>query len=214
MPNGSSASREAGWPGLAEPGWHMGWSDRRKHRPGDGTGLHQWRGALSWLFFQDPERTRRGSAAREMDFVVKGAMIGGFALVAAPAEYDVTGVRTFMVSQDGVVYENDLGPETLDAFKKMERFNPDASWTPVSKERETRLTFGANGRASLNTPKKRVADTGAAVGAVTGLCVAGASKRKLVRRPNNAAGTDIVEGADAERLSPESSTTSWDCPSE
>jgi hypothetical protein len=67
----------------------------------------------------------------EMDFVVKGIMIGGFALVAAPAEYKVTGVRTFMVSHDGVVYEKDLGPKTLDEFRKMERFNPDSSWTPV-----------------------------------------------------------------------------------
>ena len=72
----------------------------------------------------------------KMDFVVQGAMIGGFALVAAPAEYKVTGVRTFMVSHDGAVYEKDLGPKTLDEFKKMERFNPDASWTPVSKEED------------------------------------------------------------------------------
>jgi hypothetical protein len=72
----------------------------------------------------------------EMDFVVQGAMIGGFALVAAPAEYKVTGVRTFMVSHDGVVYQKDLGPRTLDEFKKMERFNPDPSWTPVSKEED------------------------------------------------------------------------------
>ena len=68
----------------------------------------------------------------EMDFVVKGIMIGGFALVASPAVYNVTGVRSFMVSHDGVVYEKDLGPNTLDEFKKMERFNPDKSWAPVS----------------------------------------------------------------------------------
>jgi len=72
----------------------------------------------------------------EMDFVVKGVMIGGFALVAAPAQYQVTGVRAFIVSHDGVVYDKDLGPKTLDEFKKMERFNPDRSWTPVSEERE------------------------------------------------------------------------------
>jgi hypothetical protein len=72
----------------------------------------------------------------EMDYVVKGMMIGGFALVAAPAEYGVTGVRTFLVSQDGVVYEKDLGPKTLDEFKRMERFNPDKSWTPVEEEAE------------------------------------------------------------------------------
>ena len=67
----------------------------------------------------------------ELDYVVEGVMIGGFALVAAPAEYRVTGVKTFMVSQDGLVYQKDLGPATLEEFKKMERFNPDKSWTPV-----------------------------------------------------------------------------------
>lgn len=72
----------------------------------------------------------------EMDYVVKGAMIGGFALAAAPAEYGVTGVRTFLVSNDGVVYEKDLGPKTLNEFKAMERFNPDASWRPVAEEGE------------------------------------------------------------------------------
>jgi Protein of unknown function (DUF2950) len=72
----------------------------------------------------------------EMDFVVKGVMIGGFALVAAPAEYGVTGVRTFIVSHDGVVYDKDLGPKTLAEFKQMERFNPDKSWTPVPEEDE------------------------------------------------------------------------------
>ena len=71
-----------------------------------------------------------------MDFLVKGVMIGGFALIAAPAEYGVTGVRTFIVSQDGVVYDKDFGPKTLDEFKKMERFNPDSSWTPVPEEEE------------------------------------------------------------------------------
>ena len=70
----------------------------------------------------------------EMDFVVKGLMIGGFALVAAPAEYGVTGIKSFIVSQDGVVYEKDFGPATLDEFMKMERFNPDPSWKPVLEE--------------------------------------------------------------------------------
>ena len=72
----------------------------------------------------------------EMDYVVKGVMIGGFALVAAPAEYGVTGVRTFIVSQDGVVYDKDLGPATIDGFEKMESFNPDKSWNPVPEEEE------------------------------------------------------------------------------
>src|SRR6516225_6411386 len=70
----------------------------------------------------------------EMDYVVKGIMIGGFALAAAPAEYAETGVKTFMVSQDGVVYEKDLGPASLNEFTKMERFNPDGSWKRVSEQ--------------------------------------------------------------------------------
>jgi hypothetical protein len=67
----------------------------------------------------------------EMDYVVKGVMIGGFALVAAPAEYGETGVKTFIVSNDGVVYQKDFGPATLSEFMKMERFDPDPSWKPV-----------------------------------------------------------------------------------
>jgi len=66
-----------------------------------------------------------------MDFVIEGVMIGGFALVAAPAEYGSSGIKTFIVSHSGVVYEKDLGPNTLEAFKKMQRFNPDKTWTPV-----------------------------------------------------------------------------------
>ena len=67
----------------------------------------------------------------ELDFVVKGVMIGGFALIAFPAQYRLTGVKSFMVSHDGVVYEKDLGPNTLELAAKIERFNPDKSWSPV-----------------------------------------------------------------------------------
>jgi DUF2950 family protein len=67
----------------------------------------------------------------KMDFVVEGAMIGGFALAAAPADYRVTGVKTFIVSYEGIVYQKDLGPDTLKIFKDMELYNPDKSWTPT-----------------------------------------------------------------------------------
>jgi len=67
----------------------------------------------------------------EMDFVVNGVMIGGFALIAAPAQHRVTGVKTFMVSHDGVVYQKDLGPNSLEIARKIERFNPDRTWDPV-----------------------------------------------------------------------------------
>ena len=64
----------------------------------------------------------------QLDYVIEGAMIGGFGLVAVPAQYRVTGVMTFIVSYDGVVYQKDLGPDSLDIVKKMERYNPDKSW--------------------------------------------------------------------------------------
>jgi hypothetical protein len=67
----------------------------------------------------------------QMDFVLNGVMIGGFALVAAPASYEVSGVKTFIVSHAGVVYEKDLGPKTLELFSAMESFDPDKSWNPV-----------------------------------------------------------------------------------
>ena len=59
-------------------------------------------------------------------------MIGGFALVAAPADYRVTGVKTFIVSYQGIVYQQDLGPDTLKIFKEMELYNPDKTWTRTS----------------------------------------------------------------------------------
>jgi hypothetical protein len=73
---------------------------------------------------------KQGAAAPggEIDFMVGGAMIGGFGLAAAPAEYRVTGVKTFMVGPDGVVYEKDLGPETLKTFQAMDSYNPDKTW--------------------------------------------------------------------------------------
>lgn len=67
----------------------------------------------------------------QLDFVVKGVMIGGFALAATPAEYGKTGIKTFIVSHDGVVFEKDFGKDTPKAFKAMVRFNPDRTWTPV-----------------------------------------------------------------------------------
>ncbi len=64
----------------------------------------------------------------QVNFVVNGAMIGGFALAAAPAEYRVTGVQTFVVSHDGVVFQKDLGPDTLRIFRSMELYDPDKTW--------------------------------------------------------------------------------------
>jgi hypothetical protein len=69
-----------------------------------------------------------------VNYVVKGEMIGGFALVAWPAEYAVSGVHTLIVNHKGVIYEKDLGPNTSALARHMAAFNPDKSWRAVEKE--------------------------------------------------------------------------------
>jgi hypothetical protein len=77
--------------------------------------------------------TAQGAAASggAKSYLVKGDMSGGFALVAWPAEYDLTGVMTFIVNQDGVVYEKDLGADTAATAGKMSEYNPDETWHRV-----------------------------------------------------------------------------------
>jgi Protein of unknown function (DUF2950) len=82
-------------------------------------------------FFKVLKGQGKAAPLGEIDFVVKDVMIGGFALIAFPAQYRLTGVKTFMVSHDGVVYQKDLGPNTLELAGAIDRFNPDKSWTPV-----------------------------------------------------------------------------------
>jgi len=65
------------------------------------------------------------------DYVARGRMIGGFAVVAWPARYGETGVMSFMVSHDGVIYQKDLGPQTPTRARAITRFDPDASWHKV-----------------------------------------------------------------------------------
>lgn len=64
-------------------------------------------------------------------YVVQGQMTGGFALVAWPAQYGTTGIMTFIVNQDGVVYQKDLGPETDARVAKVSQYDPDKTWTSL-----------------------------------------------------------------------------------
>jgi Protein of unknown function (DUF2950) len=72
----------------------------------------------------------QGPAAHlgRMNYVIQGIMIGGFSLVAVPAEYGVTGIKTFIVNNDGIVYQKDLGSDSLKIAKEMELYNPDNTW--------------------------------------------------------------------------------------
>ena len=75
-----------------------------------------------------------GAQGGASDYVVKGQMIGGFAMVAYPAEYGVSGVKTFQVNHQGIVYEKDLGPTTETVVRQLVRFNPDKGWKAVEGE--------------------------------------------------------------------------------
>ena len=67
-----------------------------------------------------------------MDYVVNGRMIGGFAVIATPARYGASGIKTFMVSHHGVVYEQDLGPDTAREAAAITTFDPGEGWTRVA----------------------------------------------------------------------------------
>jgi hypothetical protein len=71
------------------------------------------------------------AAGGAVDYVVRGKMIGGFALVASPAEYGNSGVMTFVVNHAGAVFQKDLGERTEKLAERMTAFNPDQTWKKV-----------------------------------------------------------------------------------
>jgi Protein of unknown function (DUF2950) len=68
------------------------------------------------------------------DYMIRGKMIGGFAIVAYPAEYGASGIMTFIVNHDGVVYQKDLGKETGKIASVMTKFDPDKTWKNVEEQ--------------------------------------------------------------------------------
>jgi hypothetical protein len=101
----------------------------------DGAAFEAAVGEKPALFFGYHYRivTAQGESAvgGSRDFLVGGHLLGGFALIAWPAEYCVTGVTTFIVNQLGQIYEKDLGPGTATAARAITRFDPDKSWKAV-----------------------------------------------------------------------------------
>jgi Protein of unknown function (DUF2950) len=73
-------------------------------------------------------RLVRGGGSATADYVAKGKMIGRFAVIAYPARYGVSGVKTFLVNQDDVVYESDLGSRTQQVAEKIQKFDPGDGW--------------------------------------------------------------------------------------
>jgi hypothetical protein len=82
-------------------------------------------------YYRILKRQGSGAPGGAFDYVVKGKMIGGFALVAYPATYGNSGIMTFMINHDGQVFEKDLGPQTGKAAPAIQAFEPDSTWKKV-----------------------------------------------------------------------------------
>ena len=100
-----------------------------RHRGGAGPS------PLHGYYFRILERQGPAAKGGPAEYVVGGEMTGGFALVAWPAQYDVTGVMTFVVGPDGIVFEKDLGSDTAAAAKATTRYDPDATWQRTESDR-------------------------------------------------------------------------------
>ena len=104
------------------------------HAPSGGDSYHGYRYRI--LLAQGP--AANGGAH---EYLVDDKLTGGFALIAYPETYGVSGVVTFMVNQDGVVWQKDLGDATADAAAAIKQFNPDEEWTPLAPEVDAELVM-------------------------------------------------------------------------
>lgn len=86
-------------------------------------------------FYKILKRQGPSATGGAFDYIANGKMIGGFGLLAYPAEYGRSGVMSFMLNHDGLVYEKDLGPGTSSTAASMQSFNPDKGWKQVTPEK-------------------------------------------------------------------------------
>jgi Protein of unknown function (DUF2950) len=108
---------------LADGRWHFDTAAGKQELKGDPYHGYYYRGLKA-----------QGAAAPggAKSYLVDGVLKGGAALIAYPAQYKVSGVMTFIIDQDGVVYQKDLGESTTEAAKAITEYNPDSSWTKVA----------------------------------------------------------------------------------
>jgi Protein of unknown function (DUF2950) len=98
----------------------------------EGYSVGQQRAPYHGYYYKVLTRQGPNAPGGALDYIVRGKMIGGFALVAYPAEYRNSGVMTFIVNHQGNVYERDLGPNTARVASSMTAFNPDSTWRRVA----------------------------------------------------------------------------------
>jgi len=97
-------------------------------REGYGKGEEEFLSPYNGYFFRILTSQGERAEGGAYDYMVNGKMVLGFALIAYPAQYGVSGIMTFMVNQGGVVFERDLGPETAAIVESISAFSPDANW--------------------------------------------------------------------------------------
>jgi hypothetical protein len=103
------------------------------HASGEGYGKDNSKGPKAYhgYYFRALKGQARIGDSPAQDYVVRGRAIGGFAVVAYPAKYGSSGIMTFIVNQDGTVYESDLGPTTATRAGAMTKFDPGKGWSAV-----------------------------------------------------------------------------------
>ena len=110
----------------------VAWAVAREDAKSQGGGLVPYRG----YFFHTLKGQGKNAPGGEKSYIVNGKMTEGFAFVAFPAEYRSSGVMTFIVNEDGVVYQKDLGQKTYVLARAMKEYNRDASWQKAEEQPE------------------------------------------------------------------------------
>jgi Protein of unknown function (DUF2950) len=110
----------------------VAWADATEHAKSEGTGPAPYRG----YYFQLLTRQGKNAPGGAKDYIVDGKMTGGFAFVAYPADYKSSGVMTFLVGADGVVYEKDMGKKTETLAKSMKEYDPNNRWVKAEEEQQ------------------------------------------------------------------------------
>jgi hypothetical protein len=122
------------WPAANEPASPFGALVAQAHVEGFGqkmgTGTHPFHG----YYFRILTRQGKDAPGGEKDYMTDGNLTAGFALVAYPQTWDQSGIMTFIVNQDGLVYQSNLGEKTAEIAGAMTEYNPDSKWTLVQDE--------------------------------------------------------------------------------
>jgi hypothetical protein len=110
---------------LVARAWHEGYKkEKAAFKEAEPSPFHGY-------YFKILTRQGKNAPGGSYNYIINGNMVGGFALVAFPSNWGKSGVMTFIVNQQGKVYQKNLGPDTTKIAQRMKSYNPDKTWTPV-----------------------------------------------------------------------------------